>query len=67
MTKDQLIEKLRSPMFADRPNIDDAYEYAHFMAQSTDCPAAVMTALQVVVNTICNELEKIEAREGTEA
>lgn len=55
----ELIKSLKQPMFASRDTIEDAYDYALMVAKATDNPAAVMAAVQVVVNTIANELEKI--------
>jgi len=55
----ELITSLKQPMFASRDTIEEAYDYALKVAKATDNPAAVMTAVQVVVNTIANELEKI--------
>jgi len=57
MTNIELAKSIRSNMFADRPTIDKAYEYAYTIARGTDNPAAVMAAVQVVVNTIANHIE----------
>lgn len=54
MTPKELGAALRNNLFADRKTIDEAYEYAYTVAKGTDNPAAVMAALQVVVNTIAN-------------
>ena len=54
-----LIKSLKQPMFASRDTIEEAYEYMQMVAKATDNPGAVIVACQVVVNTICNELEKI--------
>lgn len=55
----EVIKSLKQPMFASRETIEEAYDYAWMVAKGTDNPTAVMTAVQVVVNTIANELEKI--------
>jgi len=55
----ELIKSLRQPMFASRDSIEEAYDYMQMVANATDNPMAVITACQVLVNTICNELEKI--------
>jgi pyruvate/2-oxoglutarate dehydrogenase complex dihydrolipoamide acyltransferase (E2) component len=60
MTHAELIDGLRNRFVADRPTIQEAYDYALAVAKSTDGAPHVMVAVQVVVNTICNELEKIE-------
>jgi hypothetical protein len=36
--------------------LPEAYDYAMQIAQASDNPAAVMTAIQVLVNTIAVEL-----------
>ena len=45
-------------MFADRATLKEAFEYAHSLAQSSDCPAAVLTAVHVVANTIAKQLRE---------
>ena len=64
MTKDELIQQLRCSMFSDRMTIEEAYDYAWKVAKGTDNQGAVMTAVQVVVNTIANEIEKLGAGDG---
>jgi hypothetical protein len=63
MTKQELIKQLRCSMFAKRDTLEEAYEYAWKVARGTDNEGAVMTAVQVVVNTIANELEKMDREE----
>ena len=48
-------------MFADRENFDDALDYAYSIAKGTDNPAAVMTAVMVVVNTLANYIEQTDS------
>lgn len=60
MTHAELIQNLRNGFFADRPTIQEAYDYALKIAKATGAAPHVLAAVQVVVNTICNELEKIE-------
>ena len=60
MTKTELTKSLRNKIFADRPTIEEAYDYAWRVANATDNPGAVMVALQVLVNTIANEVERGE-------
>jgi hypothetical protein len=45
-------------MFGERDNLKDAFAYAHELAQSSDCPAAVLTAVHVVANTIAKQLRE---------
>lgn len=61
MTSIELARALKNQMFADRATIDEAYEYAYSIAKASGEAPAVMTAVQVVVNTICKEIEKLEA------
>ena len=58
MTPKGLAESVRNRLFADRASFDDAMEYAYSIAQGTDNPAAVMTAVMVVVNTLANYIEQ---------
>lgn len=63
MTKEELIHKLRCNMFSDRMTVEEAYDYAWKVARASDDQLAVMTAVQVVANTIANEIEKLEESE----
>lgn len=60
MNKIEFAKAIRNGMFAERESLDEAYEYAHAIARGTDNPAAVMTAIQVVVNTLANYVEALE-------
>ena len=60
MTPKGLAESIRNRLFADRANFDDALDYAYSIAKGTDNPAAVMTAVMVVVNTLANYIEQTE-------
>jgi hypothetical protein len=51
---------IRNRLFADRKTFDEAMEYAYSVAKATDNPAAVMTAVMVVVNTLANYIEQTE-------
>lgn len=62
MSNVELARALKHNMFATRETIDEAFEYAHMIAKGSNNPAAVMTAVQVVVNTISNEILKNEAK-----
>ena len=64
MTPKGLAESIRNRLFADRDNFDDALDYAYSIAKGTDNPAAVMTAVMVVVNTVVQEFEKTESDKG---
>jgi hypothetical protein len=64
MTPKGLAESIRNRLFADRANFDDALDYAYSIAKGTDNPAAVMTAVMVVVNTLANCIEQTEADQG---
>jgi hypothetical protein len=52
-----LAQGLYSPLFATRDSIKDAITYAYNIAKGSDNPAAVTTALHVVLNTIAQHLE----------
>jgi len=57
MTKKELADTLRNRMFADRDSIEDALEYANSMVGSD---MGAVTAIQVILNTLANEIEKLE-------
>lgn len=56
----QLAKNMRNSMFADRATFDLAMEYVDQIARGSNNPAAVWTAVMVVVNTIANEIEANE-------
>ena len=60
MTKFELAAQLRNSMFADRATLAEAYEYARLVAQASDNPSAVYTAIHVMMNTISKELLALE-------
>ena len=60
MTLNELARSISSPMMADRDNLSEAFEYAYQIAKGTDNPAAVITALFVVTNTIAKQLKEME-------
>ena len=64
MTPKELAGRIRSNLFATMPNYGDAIDYAYSIAKGTDNPAAVMTAVMVVVNTVVQEFEKTETDTG---
>jgi len=64
MTPKGLAESIRNRLFSDRDNFDDALDYAYSIAKGTDNPAAVMTAVMVVVNTMANYIEQTEPDAG---
>jgi len=53
----QLAQRLRCNVFADRETVDEALGYAYTVLK--DNPAG-LTALYVVLNTVCNEIEANE-------
>jgi hypothetical protein len=52
-----LAQGLYSPLFATRNTIKESITYAYGIAKASDNPAAVTTALHVVLNTIAHQLE----------
>lgn len=58
MTAHKLAHSIYSPMFGERETLKEAYEYVTKLAQSTDEPIAVLTAVHVMMNTIAKQLEK---------
>jgi hypothetical protein len=54
---------IRNNLFSDRKTFDEAMEYAYSIAKGTDNPAAVITAVMVVVNTLANYIEQLESEQ----
>lgn len=54
-----LAQGLYSPLFATKESIRESITYAYDIAKASDNPAAVTTALHVVLNTIAQELETL--------
>lgn len=61
-TAHSLALKLYVPIYAERTTIKEAYAYAREIAQASDNPAGVMTAIHVVLNTVAKEIEKLEVK-----
>lgn len=56
--------QLRNSLFAKRDNIVDAYKYVESVANASNDPAAVYTAVHVLMNTIAWELvTQVDAEE----
>ena len=64
MTNEQLARSIRHGMFGHRKSYDEAMEYAYSVARATGETAAVMTAVQVVVNTIAEMILENERAEA---
>lgn len=62
MTQNELADALTSGLFASRPTMKEAYEYAEGIATACGKQNAiyVLTAIHVMMNTIANEVRKIE-------
>ena len=60
MNKHDLAKALRNGMFATRVDIDEAWKYVDLVARGSDNPAAVYTAVQVMLNTIAQAIVKTE-------
>lgn len=57
MTKGQVINSIRNRLFGERDTLNEAYQYCLQIAEGSNNPAAVITAVHVMMNTIANELE----------
>ena len=63
MTNAELAKAIRHKLFAERDTLKEAYEYAFSVFRSLGAgEMAATTALMVVMNTLANELEKIEEK-----
>ena len=60
MTKQELAHSMYSPLFAEYSNLKQAYEYASMIAKASENPAAVLTAIHVLMNSIAVQIEKTE-------
>ena len=58
MTKQELAQALRHNLYGDRDTIGDAFEYALDVAHAGG--VYTLTALHVLMNTLANEIEKLE-------
>ena len=59
MDKQTLAVGLYSPLFGQRETMREAFDYVHQVAKGSDNPAAIMTAVHVLINTIAKEIEAI--------
>jgi hypothetical protein len=50
-------------LFAKRDSMQEAFDYAHKIANASDNPAAVMTALHVVLNTLAARINELADKE----
>lgn len=66
MTNTELAMAIRHKLFADRSNLNDAMAYAFevFRRLGPDGEMAATTAFMVVMNTLANELEKVESNKA---
>ncbi len=59
VTPAQIAQSLRNPMFATRDTLEEAFDYFFMVAKAVNDAdrAAMITATQVLLNTIANHLE----------
>ena len=57
--------QLRNSLFATQDNIVDAYKYVEQVANASNDPAAVYTAVHMLMNTIAKELVELADQEET--
>lgn len=63
MTNAELAKAIRHKLFAERDTLKEAYEYAFEVFRTLGKnELAATTAFMVVMNTLANELEKIEEK-----
>ena len=55
----ELAHSIYAPMFAEHDNLREAFAYAQEVAKASDNPAAVLTAVYVLTNSIAKQLEAI--------
>ena len=52
-----LAVQMYTPLFGERDTVKEAYDYAMAIANASDNPAAVTTAIHVLMNTISKDIE----------
>jgi len=57
LTNAELAGEIRNRFFGERDTLEQALEYMMMVANASDNPAAVVTAVQVVLNTVANCIE----------
>ena len=60
MNTREYASQLRNSLFGERDTIVDAYKYVEQVANASNNPAAVYTAVHVLMNTIAKELLAVE-------
>jgi len=60
MTNKELALKLRNGLFAERDTLNEAWDYVEVIANGSNNPAAVYTAVQVMLNTVSSQIRKNE-------
>jgi hypothetical protein len=55
----ELAVQMYTPLFAERTTPRQAYEYAMEIATASDNPAAVTTAIHVLLNSIAKQIEEL--------
>ena len=65
MSNTELAQSIRHKLFAERDTLKEAYEYAFKIFKGLGSgEMAATTAFMVVMNTLANEIEKLETRNG---
>ena len=62
MKKSELVQKLRCNLWGDAPSLEEASAYMEAIITTLpdDCQGDVWIALGVALNTLANEIEKLE-------
>jgi cation transport regulator ChaB len=63
MTKEDLAESITHGLFADRKTLREAFDYSYGLAESMKGDSLlVFTAIHVLLNTVANEIKKLEVK-----
>lgn len=65
MSYQEYAKSLRTGLVYTPASLQDAYDYANEVAQGTDNPAAVLTAVHMILNAIAQDLQAIAAESET--
>jgi hypothetical protein len=65
MNVKEYAEYIECKIFSKRDTVQEALDYAQMIANATENPAAVMTAVGVVLNTISHDLRQLDTEDIT--
>ena len=58
-------ESIECKLFSKHDTVEEALDYAYKIAQASENPSAVVTALWVVLNTVAQDLRQLDTEDTT--